>query len=78
VVGLAWDSIALRSLPAWLIEESVEKGLDWSEIYLETTAILAPTTTPQAKPPRKPVARAMGNKGQNHSLTAPSKIPRTK
>lgn len=39
VVGLAWDSIALRSLPAWLIEESVEKGLDWSEIYLETTAL---------------------------------------
>lgn len=39
VVGLAWDSIALRSLPAWLIEESVEEGLNWSEIYLEATEL---------------------------------------
>lgn len=37
IAGLAWDSIALRSLPAWLIEESAEQGLGWPEIYLEAT-----------------------------------------
>lgn len=37
LAGLAWDSLALRSLPAWLIEESAEEGLDWPEIYLEAT-----------------------------------------
>jgi hypothetical protein len=32
--GLAWDSICLRALPPWFIEESVREGLDWSEMYL--------------------------------------------
>jgi hypothetical protein len=39
LVGLAWDSLALRSLPAWLIEASAEEGLGWSEIYLEVAEL---------------------------------------
>ncbi len=39
IVGLAWDSLALRSLPAWLIEESAEEGLGWPEIYLEAAEL---------------------------------------
>jgi hypothetical protein len=35
VIGLAWDSIALRSLPERFIEQCEEEGLDWPEIYLE-------------------------------------------
>jgi len=34
VVGFAWDSIALQSLPAWLIEQYTEEGYEWPEMYL--------------------------------------------
>lgn len=39
IAGLAWDSLALRSLPASLIEASAEEGLDWPEIYLEAAEL---------------------------------------
>lgn len=39
VIGLAWDSLSLRAMPAWFIEDSEHKGLDWSRIYLELDQI---------------------------------------
>ena len=30
-IGLAWDSISLRVMPAWYIEDSVLNSLDWSK-----------------------------------------------
>ena len=39
IAGLAWDSLALRSLPPSLIEASAEEGLDWPEIYLEAAEL---------------------------------------
>ena len=36
-IGFAWDSIALRSLPAWLIEQYSEEGYEWPEMYLAVT-----------------------------------------
>lgn len=41
VVGLKWDSLALRSLPAWLIEESEEEGLSWTTLYLYASEVEA-------------------------------------
>lgn len=33
-IGLAWDSVALQSLPEWYIKDSEREGLDWSQMYL--------------------------------------------
>ncbi len=33
-IGFAWDSISLRAMPAWYIEDSERKGLGWSTMYL--------------------------------------------
>jgi hypothetical protein len=33
-IGFAWDSISLRALPPWFIEESEREGLGWDEMYL--------------------------------------------
>lgn len=33
-IGFAWDSISLRAMPAWFIEDAERNGLDWSAMYL--------------------------------------------
>jgi hypothetical protein len=33
-IGFAWDSISLRAMPAWFIEDSERQGLDWGQMYL--------------------------------------------
>ena len=35
IVGIAWDSITLRSIPVAYIEECEREGFGWSEYYLE-------------------------------------------
>jgi len=39
VIGFAWDSISLRAMPAWYIEDSERKGLGWSSMYLRPDEI---------------------------------------
>jgi hypothetical protein len=34
LVGVEWDSITLKNMPAYLIEESEVEGLDWARTYL--------------------------------------------
>ena len=38
-IGLAWDSISLRAMPAWYIEDSVLNSLDWGKMYLSLDEI---------------------------------------
>jgi hypothetical protein len=38
-IGFAWDSLSLRAMPAWFIEDSERKGLGWSMIYLRPNEI---------------------------------------
>jgi hypothetical protein len=33
-IGFAWDSISLRAMPAWFIEDAERNGLDWGTMYL--------------------------------------------
>jgi hypothetical protein len=33
-IGFAWDSISLRAMPAWFIEDAERKGLGWDTMYL--------------------------------------------
>jgi hypothetical protein len=34
MIGFDWDSISLRALPAWFIEDTERNDLDWSTMYL--------------------------------------------
>lgn len=36
IVGIAWDSITLKSMPDWVIEKCETEGLDWSRMYLHS------------------------------------------
>jgi len=38
-IGFAWDSLSLQAIPAWFIEDSVQKGLGWSTMYLRPNEI---------------------------------------
>ncbi|MCI0692865.1 calcium-binding protein [candidate division KSB1 bacterium] len=38
-VGIAWDSITLKSMPEWIIEKCEVEGLDWRQMNLETTEV---------------------------------------
>ena len=33
-IGFAWDSISLRAMPAWFVEEAERDGRDWTTMYL--------------------------------------------
>ena len=38
-IGFAWDSISLRAMPTWFIEDSELNGLDWARMYLSTDQV---------------------------------------
>ena len=39
MVLIAWDSVTLQNIPAAMIEQCEEKGLDWTEMMLETREV---------------------------------------
>ena len=41
MIGFAWDSLSLRAMPAWFIEDCERKGLGWSTMYLYLSEIEA-------------------------------------
>lgn len=49
-VGIAWDSMTLKSMPDWVIEKCEVDGLDWRQMNLETAEVelVAPRDTKRA------------------------------
>lgn len=39
LIGLEWDSITLKGMPPSLFERSEEKGLEWTEMYLDVSEL---------------------------------------
>ncbi len=65
-IGIAWDSITLKSMSDWIIEKCEVDGLDWRQMSLETTEVELATSRDTTKAIEKMIEKLESKHAWDH------------